>query len=407
MKMRILVVEDEPVHYANLVSILEAIPETRMSGWKIDGLVFKLAESFQEAEALLKEAADQSSPYHILILDLKIPEQKGQLGGDTKYGFKILSAARRLSVANQIMIYTDFPAGGENIQKALRGGANEFIKKASEVGVGDHELQTQFMGCWQRVLSNESARLLELRVKDLIPYAEAGLAHRFTACFSDLVQTVAYTADDIERYASERFGLDRKKDAQDFLFRLLNKQDAELKAAQENWAALKADLSGGDETRRTEKLEALLDSVHETLTPCLVVKNVKLEKELYDAGQTRVLSFQDDMRVVIQEIVSGALSILPDFADERHIRVDLQVNSGQAEVKFSDDLPLKQSVPRADAQAINGGFSIGPNHQPTRFGRAWGLSVVQHIALRGGGRLIVTPQRAGGNQITYIVPLAL
>ena len=37
--------------------------------------------------------------------------------------------------------------------------------------------------------------------------------------------------------------------------------------------------------------------------------------------------------------------------------------------------------------------------------RAWGLSVAQQVALRGGGRLIVEPLE-GGNLITYRVTLA-
>jgi hypothetical protein len=76
-------------------------------------------------------------------------------------------------------------------------------------------------------------------------------------------------------------------------------------------------------------------------------------------------------------------------------------------LQLTDDIDAhaSETLTRADAQAINGGFAIGPNHGATRFGRAWGLSVVQHVALRGGGRLIVTPQQQG-SQITYVIPLA-
>lgn len=373
-----------------------------MSAWRIDELLFDHAESLEEAEALL-DAAAGSSPYHILVLDLAIPKRKG-LTGDTEFGFKILNIARKLGAAKQIIIFTKHPED-VNILKALREGANDLIaKKATKVGAVDHELQTQFMCCWQRVMVSESAGLMEMRIKDLIPYAEAGLVHRFTACFSDFVQAVDHTADDVEHYASERFGLDREKDGQDFLFRLLKKQDADLKAAQENWAALKADLSGGGEAPRAEILESLLDSIEEMLMPCLLVKNTALEREFYGGGQTAVLSFPNEVCAVIQEMLSGLLSTLPDFGDTHTVRLGLRVRNGQAEVQLSDD--LTQPISSDDAQAINGGFTIGPEHEPTRFGRAWGLSVMQHIALRGGGRLIVTPQPPRGNQITYFIPLA-
>jgi CheY-like chemotaxis protein len=409
MKVRILAVEDVSDDYKNLVSILRAIPKNHLLDFGITDLLFERAESYEEAEEFFNGAKTNSTPYHILILDLKLPERKKSTDDKTDYGFKTLNVARRLAAVRQIIIYTNYPEG-VNIQKALREGANDFVGKPSERGERDHELQTQFMCCWQRVLTEESARLLDLRVKDLIPYAEAGLAHRFTACFSAFVETVDYTAHDIERYASERFGLERERDSQDYLFRLLNKQATELRAAQDNWAALKADLSSGEETPKAETLETLLNSIEENLMPCLLVKNTPLERLFYDGGQTRVLSFQDDVRVVIQEIISGMLSDLPDFGAEHRIKINLRrVESNQtAELEFSEDFSDNPArlISRADAQAINGGLTIGPDHEPMRFGRTWGLSVVQHIALRGGGRLIVMPQLSEGNKVTYIVPLA-
>lgn len=405
MVIRILAVENELKDYRNLDSLLKSMLKGPLSEMGVDDLHLDRAESAGDAEALLTGALEQSNPYHILILDLQIPGGAGR-SASTEHGFDILKLARRLSAARQIIIYTKFPEG-INIQTALREGANDFVKKPTQLGVNDYELKTRFMCCWQRVLNDESSQLLDLRVKDLIPYAEAGLAHRFTAHFFDLVQTVTYTAHDIEQYASERFVLDRKKDSQDYLFRLLNRQDAGLKAAQENWAALNADLSSGDETPKAEILETLFDAVEEKLAPCALVKNTPIRKDFYGGAQTRILSFPDEVRVVIQEIISGALSVLTDFGMGHKISVGLRLRNGQAELQFSDDIGCDDDLARrrADAQAINGGFPLSPNHGTKRFGRAWGLSVVQHIALRGGGRLIVMPQPQG-TQITYVIPVA-
>jgi CheY-like chemotaxis protein len=413
MVIRILAVEDYDVDYENLKSLLQSMLQRDLPHLGVEEMQLVRAESAEHAEELLSGEEAQANPYHILILDLNIPERTGQLRTLTDYGFKVLNLARRLSTARQIIIYTHYPQHGDNIQTALREGANDFVQKPAQLGTPiDDELKTRFMCSWQRVLSDESARLLDERVKGLIPYAEAGLAHRFTAYFSDFVQTVAYTSHDVERYASERFGLEREKDSQDYLFRLLSKQEASLKAARENWAALNAALSPGDEKPKAEVLETLLQAVEEKLAPCLLVKNTRVVSNFYEGDQTRVLSFPDEVHVVIQEIISGTLSVLPDFGKtdagkEHHIKVSLRHTDTQVEVQFADDIggTPSQSILRTEAQAINGGFTIGPGKGEKRFGRAWGLSVMQHIALRGGGRLIVTPQPQG-SQITYVIPRA-
>jgi len=261
------------------------------------------------------------------------------------------------------------------------------------------------MACWQRVLAADSTRLLEHRIKDLVPYAEAGLAHRLTACFSDFVQRVSYTVGDIEHYAQELFRLDREKDPQDYLIRCIVKHETELKSAQENWAKLTADLDTGDENPSERSLETILNSIEERLSPSLLVKNVKLNRLFPKTDDVSILTFQGDVEAILQEIITGALSTLPDYGEERRIDITGQVRNGQAEVCFSDN--LDQLISPEDAQTINGGFSIGPDHGSARFGRAWGLSVMQHIALRGGGRLIVKPQSATReNLITYYRPLA-
>ena len=155
----------------------------------------------------------------------------------------------------------------------------------------------------------------------------------------------------------------------------------------------------------TETIESLLASIQENLSPCQFVKNMSINMGFSQTGQTSVLSFHDDVRMVLQEIIAGALSTLTDYGNEYAIDITMRVRDGQAEMQFYDN--FKQQIAREDAQAINGGFSVGSNHGPTRFGRAWGLSVAQHIALRGGGRLIVKSESSlQGNVVTYFIPLA-
>lgn len=402
MDLRILAVEDELPHYESLVSILRAIPPKDRDDWGIGKLEFTPATSATRAVTELELAARRRIPYHILVLDLGLPSGEGGIV-DVEHGFSVLTAARKLGAAKQIVIYT-VHASDLNILRALREGASDLVVKPNVPGFDEQELQTRFMGCWKSILETESAVLLEQRIKDLVPYAEAGLAQRFEACFTDFFQKVAHTAEDIEHYAYERFGIDREKDPQDYLIRSLKRQDAEGKAARENWSGLNAELLGSSVVGQRVTLATLLDSIREKLSPCLLVKNMALLQNFSSTDETGVLTFQDDVRVIMQEITAGALSTLRDYGPRYTIEVTVTVSDRQAEIRFVDD--LEQTISPEDAQAVNKGSVVVPDHEPARFGRAWGLSVAQHVALRGGGRLIVKPQPGKGTVITYFAPLA-
>jgi CheY-like chemotaxis protein len=403
MDVKILAAEDHPKHYNNLVSILNAIPREDKAHWGIDNLKFTSAASATKAVAQLEIAANRKTPYDILVLDLNLPVEEGGIE-DIEHGFGVLTSARKLKAAKQTVIFTMY-GGGENILRSLREGASDFFVKPGVPGYDEQELQTRFMGCWKSILENESASLLDQRIKDLVPYAEAGLAQRFTACFTDFLQKVAHTSEDIEHYAYERFGIDRANDPQDYLILSLERQEADLKGARTNWSGLNTDMLGDTSAGKTMKLVALLNPIREKLSPCLIVKNTSLLQNFSDAGETGVLTFQDDARVIMQEITAGALSTLQDYGAKHTIEITATVDDGQAEIRFVDD--LEQQISVEDAQAINNGSIVSPEHGLERFGRAWGLSVAQHVALRGGGRLMVKPQPAGrGNVITYFAPLA-
>jgi hypothetical protein len=287
----------------------------------------------------------------------------------------------------------------------LRGGANDFVAKTQPGDTDEQELQTRFMACWQRLLENESFSLLEERIKTLIPHAEAGLAQRFTSCFSNFLQKVAHTAEDVQHYAVARFGLDFEKDSQDYLIRSLKNQSNEIKGVTRHWANLNADLIQNDGKKLTPTaLVPLLNHISQRWAPSFVVKKCRYRKSYEDSGATKVLSFQNDAAIILHEIIAGTLYMLQDHGPRHELEVKIKIKDGQAAIQFIDD--LGESITPEDARVINEGLILGPNHGPERFGRAWGLSVIQHLALRGGGRLIIEP-RAKGSAITYFAPLQL
>src|SRR5207249_3445347 len=89
---------------------------------------------------------------------------------------------------------------------------------------------------------------------------------------------------------------------------------------------------------------------------------------------------------ILKEIIGGAMSDVRDSPSKSTtIKINVRILSEQAEIQFADDLP---AISTRSAEAINRGRPAVPDRT---FGRLWGLSVAQHIALLGGGRLVCTP----------------
>jgi hypothetical protein len=105
--------------------------------------------------------------------------------------------------------------------------------------------------------------------------------------------------------------------------------------------------------------------------------------------------------MIIREILTGGLSEIKeaDPSTLPEVVVNIEKNVGMAEISFRDGF---NPIPAEQAEQITKGEIIPPRDGQWR---AWGLSVAQQVALRGGGRLIVEPME-GGNLITYRVTLA-
>jgi hypothetical protein len=145
--------------------------------------------------------------------------------------------------------------------------------------------------------------------------------------------------------------------------------------------------------------------VEDTVRPCLALKQVRLNWTL--SGNTPVRTFHDDseaihdVKTVLKEIILGALSELTNHDNSRPKTIDISVakNGDRAQICFEDNFsPISQQA----IESINNGIIVAPGKD---FGRPWGLSVAQHLALRGGGRIRVQSSEEH-SVITYSVPLA-
>jgi CheY-like chemotaxis protein len=387
IKPRVLVVEDQ-VNQWQAVEVALKITDSRKE-LGLDSFVPQFARNVKEAETLLA----QNSPYDFLLLDLGIPRADGE-PDFANNGQELLERVQREGEAKQVIVISIWFVV-DQVARAFRSGAVDFVAKPFTTD----QLQAQVIKCWKHLLVKESTRLLEKeRISELIEYAEKGLAHRFTTCFSSIVRTVAHTSEDIEQYVQERYGLDRKKYFEDLFFTYLNSQDDSISKAKRDWAALTAPLQSPNESSGSAKVETLLKGVHESVLPCLIVKKITLE--FFDEGATEILTFEDDVHAVLKEMILGAASKLPDFNEVKQV-IEIKVENADGQVKLRCSDLLEPIAPDL-AKSINEGSTISP---ALRFGREWGLSVVQHIAMRGGGRLEIEPQ-AAGNIITYLIPSA-
>lgn len=390
---KILIVEDDQVQINGNKRDLETIFKSEPEELGVESFTIDLARDVEQAELFLATAADR--PYDLAIIDLSIPIRIAEEGTDViENGQRLLERIRVEGLAKEIIV-TSIWFLVEEVARAYRNGVFDFIAKPFET----KELQTRFIRCWKQLLGKESARLLgEIRTDELVQYAEKGLAHRFTACFSGLVQSVVHNAEEIEQYIHERYDLDRLKDSQDPLFRLLKSQQDIVTRRQDEWADLRNSLISPNDSLRAENVESLFSQIRRSLLPCLVVKNIELK--VHSDHEHEISTFADDVLSVLKEIIVGGMRPASDYSDQKQtVKVTMEKADEQVKIVFTDQF---EPIDREDAAVINKGMSMPPAR---RFDRAWGLSVVQHVAMRGGGRLEIAPQPTG-NVVTYFVPSA-
>lgn len=409
MDLEVFAFEDEPEPLQAIKDALEYVSPKNQQHYGIRTINLKVASSKQEALELLREAAQLGKPPDVILLDLQIPLEKGGVPKNN-VGIELLKEARTLNAAKEVLVYSKLGPEYELAVDAFSRGAIDFLRKAT---VTEEELLVRILSAGARLLARENAKLLEQRLKDLVPYAETGLAHRLGVCFSRFVQSVVNETEGLEEGLKERWGLDVERDSQDSQVRHLIEMQTSVQQAKKDWTDIVTSLMGHDEMATDCVVEEALAEVQTELMPSLSLNRVKLSANW--GGRTVVRTFQNganDVKAVLKEILLGGLSesiregdevthdtdIAKKF-DTRPVKVKVATNDGQAEVQFKDSL---SRIDERSASLINGGMIIPPGGS---FGRAWGLSVAQHLAQRGGGRIRVDSHRTG-NVITYSIPLA-
>jgi DNA-binding response OmpR family regulator len=385
---RVLIVEDRPAQLDAFMQYLDEIDEDARTTCGIKSFQSSLASTVKEAEDFF-EAAD--SPYDILILDLELPVRKND-APRIDHGMRLLESVSKMKV-KEVIIVSGFNEY-DYVIKAVRKGAVDFIAKPYKREL----LQARVLELWKRILEKDSSHLFEERIKELIPYAEHGFTYTFNSSFSNLVDLMTASADKIEKHAQQRYGLNRRESANNYLIRCLVEQQEALCRAKANLGNLQSNFLSS-RLKKPEIVEMLLAGIRQIVEPCLFTKKVDLKIPM--TGGTTILTFQDDVHAILKEIVVGALSELHDYSDNGNwIEVDVSITEGWVNVSFTDNLP---SMNKDEVRRINDGDRVAADK---RFSRAWGLSIMQNIASHDGGQLTVEKQNGQGNIITYRIPLA-
>jgi CheY-like chemotaxis protein len=394
MNLSVLIVEDSHIilnHIALLINTLDE-PERTKAG--IDQIKVDKANCISMAEELFIEAVNKESPYDILILDLSLPKEMG--GTDNvRGGLELISKARELEVVRKIMIVSGNFDLNIHVTESFRRGAMNFIRKP----YSDKELQQEVLNV-VGLLSEQYLSKLNKLVDERIPVLTASVwkstAYQFSTRIYNLIQTVVYESEELRGEITRRFELDPGK-ADPLLSHLANIEEV-IVDAREDFARLQNGFKEEDEGDEEITIEQELQILARDLFPCVAVKPIQSSIEI-----TRVLSFHNNVRTVLKEILVGGLSEATNSSRTWQVAVEVTCDESMASVRLRDDFP---SIDASVAARINEGESILP--QTSHF-REWGLSLAQHIALRGGGRLIVAPLNGlndQGNLIIYRIPLA-
>jgi DNA-binding response OmpR family regulator len=397
MRLRIIVVEDEKPQAEATRHILRTISPEEMIEAGIDGVEVTLANCAADARRHLRQAVEDKKPFDIMLLDLGLPENNGE-SESADQGLSILNFVRDRQAVHGVIIVSVFTELDRYVGPAFRLGASDFIGKP----YNEDEMQARVLNTWSRIKERRRQSILnemmKASLKELAPYADKGISYQLGSCFTKLTRRVKCETDELRGALLNQLGLGSPEDLPSALAQLLAAVDNSVKDARDEWKRIQEPFKIADDSPRDLVVEKAVIHLAEELRPCMAVK-IETPAE----NETRILSFQDacqdNAMMVIKEILVGGL-IEPDEKEKSwEVAVKVAVVDGMAEIHFRDNF---KPLPAELAEKITKGENIPPRDGQWR---AWGLSIVQHIALRGGGRLIVEPLE-DGNFITYRVTLA-
>src|SRR5262245_730115 len=356
MELKALVVEDDLDQLEGLELAFHSIPEVEQRRYGIGKVSIEKADCAAIARRKLEDASQSARPFDILMQDLNLPNHSGEKEEGVRVGLDLLEFAHDRKAAKEICIvslFTDF----DSVSGAYRRGAVDFFPKPYE----PKDLPGRILQLWERRLMKESSRVLQERIKILVPYAEKEVIHKVSSSVSNLVQTVSQEIESMKGSFSERLGIDIENESQDSLLEHLSAMRQAVREAQKEWGEAREvvqdlfkvalPLIGQEQTRpifpqdkQNEKpmvgfIEDILHEVVDGVSSSLIIKRV--EVNIPKERKTQVISFGEDVRTVIREIILGGVNELSDqneLSMDISITVDKIEKAEKAEVRFVDNM---------------------------------------------------------------------
>jgi CheY-like chemotaxis protein len=395
MKLRTLIVEDNKYQADAISHILQVTNESQTRGVGIDGFEITVVNKAADARKAIDQAGRDARPYDLLLLDLGLPENSVE-DEKPEMGIELLKLAKDQDAARGIIVISAFT----DLKRYALIGANDFIGKPYD----KEELQARVLSAWRNVKEKYRQHMVTAILKDslreLALYADKGIIYQLGSCFSRVTQSVRQETDEIRKELFSQYNLSPADTLPVPLEQHLAAVEDAVNSARQEWKGIQGPFKITEESPCGVIVENEVKQLAEKLHLCV---NVRLETPADRA--TRILSFRDEFNdnaeVVIREVLVGGLSDETNHSKSLEVSVGVASGDGMgmAEILFQDNFnPIRSDL----AEMINKGANIPPREGQWR---AWGLSIAQHIALRGGGRLIVEPQE-DGNLITYRVTLA-
>jgi CheY-like chemotaxis protein len=381
-----LILEDEPSLLEDLGDCIKRLEPKRSTfhgkaSFDVDGI-----RSAAEAKVRLRAAGQRAQPYDVLLLDLAVPEHSKGTPSIEK-GLEVLKLAKEGGGTRAIVVVS---GNTEAMNSARRLGVTHFVNK-QDFRIKDIELAVR------TAVTNNSRRILEGRIRDLAHQSERSLAYHFGLCFSRCLQDVDRAGHSVESAVRDRLGLHSEQDNPDFLIHQIQEIHRSLQSGRQNWAQLRMSLGLSDlASPQQVDVHTIMKDLEDEFSSCLFAKNATLDIE--QAQSVTIVSFNSGAKAILSEMVLGALADVPDASDKAaELIVSNRVEGDWVNVVLHDNLtPLSHD----DASRIDDGIHCGP-----LFSRAWGLSVMQQVALSGGGRLMAGTNLEG-NEIKYRIPHA-
>lgn len=389
MALKVLIIEDQIEQLDYLELATRQFWNKYKDSLKLNKLHIDRAAVAVDARLLLAQAAEQSEPYDLILLDLGLPENANEKE-QTDLGLQLIEIARKNNAANHILVISAFQ-DFDYVVPAFQCGANDFIKKPFDKGELFHRINLLLT----MLLDEARKKTLDNRQRELAPYVWKYVAHRFSACFGDFIQAVGNETDLLSDEISERFGLSRIGTSQDPIVKSLRGITQASQAAHEEWIRLHEAFDvQPDDLPAKLSLEKWLAKIALELRQCLNLNSGSDRK-----SETCVLSIGGNWQTAMREILLGGLSDPQQQQWGAQVNVSIHAGGDLAEIMFEDDLP---AISQEIADKINRRENILPTEGPWR---AWGLGIVQHLASLGGGKLLVRPSaREKGNRISLFIP---